>query len=106
VCDLDAHKFESVRRRYPSVHTTTQYQEVLADPQGEAVVIATPVQTHHPLARAALRAGKHVLIEKPLADQAALAEDLVAQAQQYERILLVISFAPYAARGRARSGSS
>ena len=89
VCDLDANKLESVRRRYPSVRMTTQCQEVLADPQVEAIVIATPVQTHHTLARAALRAGKHVLIEKPLADQAALAEDLVAQAQQYERILLV-----------------
>jgi predicted dehydrogenase len=89
VCDLDANKLESVRRRYPSVRTTTQCQEVLADPEVEAVVIATPAQSHHVLARAALRAGKHVLIEKPLADQAALAEDLVAQAQQYERILLV-----------------
>jgi predicted dehydrogenase len=89
VCDLDASKLESVHRRYPSVRMTTQCQELLADPQVEAIVIATPVQTHHALARAALRAGKHVLIEKPLADQAALAEDLVAQAQQYERILLV-----------------
>jgi len=89
VCDLDVNKLESFRRRYPSVRTTTQCEEVLADPQVEAIAIATPVQTHHPLARAALRTGKHVLIEKPLADQAALAEDLVAQAQQYERILLV-----------------
>jgi predicted dehydrogenase len=89
VCDLDASKLESVHRRYPSVRTTTQCQELLADTQVEAIVIATPVQTHHGLARAALRAGKHVLIEKPLADQAALAEDLVAQAQRYERILLV-----------------
>jgi predicted dehydrogenase len=89
VCDLDANKLASVHRRYPSVRTTTQCQEVLADPQVEAIVIATPVQTHHTLARAALHAGKHVLIEKPLADQAALAEDLVAQAQRYERILLV-----------------
>ena len=89
VCDLDAKKLEGMRRRYPSIRTTTQYEEVLADPQVEAIVIATPVQTHHTLARAALRAGKHVLIEKPLADEAALAEDLVAQAQRYERILLV-----------------
>lgn len=89
VCDLDASKLESVHRRYPTVRTTTQCQELLADPQVEAIVIATPVQTHHALARAALRAGKHVLIEKPLADQAALAEDLVAQAQRYDRILLV-----------------
>jgi predicted dehydrogenase len=89
VCDLDTRKLESVRRRYPSVRTTTQCDEVLADPQVEAIAIATPVHTHHTLARAALRAGKHLLVEKPLTDQAALAEDLVAQAQQHERILLV-----------------
>ncbi len=84
VCDLDANKLESVHRHYPSVRTTMQYEEVLADLQVEAIAIATPVQTHHALARAALRAGKHLLVEKPLADQAALAEDLVAQAQRYE----------------------
>lgn len=89
VCDLDTDKLESVRRRYPFVQTTTRYEEVLADPEVGAVAIATPVPTHHALARAALRAGKHVLIEKPLADQVALAEDLVALAQQHERILLV-----------------
>jgi len=89
VCDLDANKLEGVRRRYPSIRTTTRYEEVLADSEVQALVIATPVQTHHALARAALRAGKHVLIEKPLADEAALAEDLVTQAQRYERLLLV-----------------
>jgi predicted dehydrogenase len=89
VCDLDANKLENVQHRYPSVCTTTQCEEVLADPHVDAVVIATPVQTHYTLARAAIRAGKHVLVEKPLAAQAALAEDLVAQAQHYQRILLV-----------------
>ena len=54
-------------------------EEVLADKEVEAVAIATPVQTHHSLARMALQAGKHVLVEKPLADQVALAEDLVSR---------------------------
>jgi predicted dehydrogenase len=89
VCDLDEHKLENIRRRYPSVRTTSHFEEALADREVGVVAIATPVQTHHTLARAALQAGKHVLVEKPLADQVALAEDLVQQAQRHERILMV-----------------
>src|SRR5215510_9413245 len=77
VCDLDEHKLETIRRRHPSVRTTTHVEEVLADREVDAVAIATPVHTHYMLARAALQAGKHVLVEKPLADQVALAENLV-----------------------------
>ncbi len=89
VCDLDDSKLESIHRRYPFVRTTTRYEDVLSDKDVGAVAIATPVQTHHSLARMALQAGKHVLVEKPLADQVALAEDLVQQAQRHERILMV-----------------
>src|SRR5215510_7576156 len=77
ICDLDEYKLETIRRRYASVCTTTHLEEVLADREVDAVAIATPVHTHHMLARAALQAGKHVLVEKPLADQVALAENLV-----------------------------
>jgi predicted dehydrogenase len=89
VCDLDEHKLENIRRRYPSVRTTTRLEEVLADREVDAVAIATPVHTHHMLAWAALQAGKHVLVEKPLADQVALAENLVEQARRCGRILMV-----------------
>src|SRR5262245_8905728 len=89
VCDLDEHKLENIRRRYPSVRTTTRLEEVLADREVAAVAIATPMHTHHMLARAALQAGKHVLVEKPLADQVALAESLVEQARRCGRILMV-----------------
>ena len=89
ICDLDKSRLESMQRRYPFVCTTTRYDEVLSDKDVGAVVIATPVQTHHSLARLALDAGKHVLVEKPLADQVALAEDLVQQAQRHARILMV-----------------
>src|SRR5437879_8078721 len=88
VCDLDDRRLEHIRCRYPFVRTTTRFEEVLADKEVEAVAIATPVQTHHALARAALRAGKHVLVEKPLADQGALAEDLVKEAERSARILM------------------
>ena len=89
VCDLDESKLAPIRRRYPFVRTTTRFEDVLSDNEVEAVAIATPVQTHHKLARATLLAGKHVLVEKPLADQVALAEDLVEQAQRCERLLMV-----------------
>jgi len=89
VCDLDESKLAPVRRRYPFVRTTTRFEDVLSDNEVEAVAIATPVQTHHRLARATLLAGKHVLVEKPLADQVALAQDLVEQAQRCERLLMV-----------------
>jgi predicted dehydrogenase len=55
----------------------------------DAVAIATPVHTHYMLARAALQAGKHVLVEKPLVDQVALAENLVEQARRCGRLLMV-----------------
>ena len=51
--------------RYPNARTTASFDETLADGDVEAVVIATPVPTHHALARQALEAGKHVFVEKP-----------------------------------------
>ena len=76
-CDLLATRLERVSRRFPSVTATTRYDELLADSTVDAVVIATPISTHYPLAAAALLAGKHVMVEKPLAassDQAAVAD--------------------------------
>jgi predicted dehydrogenase len=66
-CDLDPQALAALARRYPSVRRTTSFKEVLEDESVDAVVIATPVSTHHELALAALSAGKHVLVEKPLA---------------------------------------
>jgi predicted dehydrogenase len=78
LCDLDASRLQKFGRRYPAVRCTRSYEEMLADPELEAVAIATPVSTHHPLAMAALEAGKHVFIEKPLAASVAQAEELAA----------------------------
>ena len=81
-CDLIATRLERVCRRFPSVTATTRYDDLLADSTVDAIVIATPISTHYPLAAAALLAGKHVMVEKPLAassDQAASLIELAAQ---------------------------
>ena len=66
--DLSQDRLKKIAKRYPSVKCTTNYEDLLRDPQVDAVVIATPVSTHYPIAKAALEHGKHVMIEKPLAD--------------------------------------
>jgi len=76
-CDVREDALVSVDRRYPSVVTTTDAQAVIASPELDAVVIATPVSTHYELALSALLAGKHVFVEKPLTASVAQAEHLI-----------------------------
>jgi predicted dehydrogenase len=88
VCDLRQERLDALARRYPAVATTQSYEQVLADQSVEAVVIATPVSTHHALATAALEAGKHVFVEKPLAASSEEALDLVRLADRCGRVLM------------------
>ncbi len=88
VCDLRTDALEAMAARYPAVVTTTSFQDVLDDPCVDAVVIATPVSTHHALASAALAAGKHTFIEKPLAASSEEALDLIDRAQRANRVLM------------------
>jgi predicted dehydrogenase len=89
VCDRDDEVLARHRDAYPTGRFTTDYGELLADPHLDAVVIATPVPTHAPLARLALDAGKDVFVEKPLAVTARDANELVSQADARERVLMV-----------------
>jgi predicted dehydrogenase len=89
VVDLDPARLELVKRRFPSVRTTTDYRELLDDPSVDAIAVATPVHTHHALALAALRAGKHLWLEKPMAETAQQASELVDEAERCGRVLLV-----------------
>jgi predicted dehydrogenase len=81
LCDASPDALEPFTARYPQARTTTNYDELLADDELDAVVVATPALTHYELAKRALEAGKHVLVEKPPALNAADAEDLVATAE-------------------------
>ncbi len=81
VCDVRQDALERIRRRYPGTSCRTSFERVLADPAVDAVAIATPVATHYGLASAALAAGKHVFVEKPLASSYEEAEQLVSLAR-------------------------
>jgi predicted dehydrogenase len=89
LCDTNRARLEAVGSQSPAAACSTDVAEVLGDPNVDAVAFATPVGTHHELASAALRAGKHVLVEKPLAASVVQARDLVAVARDSGRVLLV-----------------
>jgi len=89
VCDLDASRLEPVHRRYPGTVTTSDPAAVFDDASIDAVYIATPPATHASLAEAALRAGKHVLVEKPFTTESASALRLADLAVELDRTLMV-----------------
>ena len=88
VCDRRDAALDSIKRRYPSIRRENELAAVLGDPTIEAIVVATPVATHYPIALQALEAGKHVFVEKPLAGSVETAEALVALGR--ERNLVVM----------------
>jgi predicted dehydrogenase len=88
VCDERAEALHNIAARYPALRTTADFADVLTDSQIEAVAIATPVGTHAELARAALEAGKHVFVEKPLAASSLEGESLIQLANDRERVLM------------------
>ena len=89
VCDQQPARLEPIGRRYPGVALTADMSVLLNDPAIDAVVIATPVSSHAALARQALLAGKHVLVEKPMTSCTAEAEMLVDLAAQRRLTLMV-----------------
>jgi predicted dehydrogenase len=88
LCDLDLQRAQAVLDRYTAVRATSSYETVLADPAIDAVAIATPAATHFDLVRAALEAGKHVLVEKPLTASSAEAEKLALLAERSGLVLM------------------
>jgi predicted dehydrogenase len=89
VCDASEQRLGHMRRLYPEVACTRSYDDLLNDAELDAVVIATPVRFHYEMAKAALNAGKHAFIEKPMARTAAECEELVSLAERNGLILMV-----------------
>jgi predicted dehydrogenase len=88
LCDRDPDALAAAAFRHPQARTTASYTEMLDDPDLDAVAVVTPVSTHHELAVAALEAGKHVLVEKPLAASSEEAADLIKLAADQSLVLL------------------
>lgn len=89
ICDTSEQRLKHMRKLHQDVATTNQFNDLLQDAELDAIVVATPVRFHYEMAKAALLAGKHVFVEKPLARTVAEGEELVALAQQNGLVLMV-----------------
>src|SRR5690348_3773250 len=89
VSDRRAERLAQVTRRYPGAAVTTEPEALLRSPDVDAVVIATPVDHHFDLAMGALRAGKHVLVEKPITASSEQASRLIDEAARRRLVLMV-----------------
>lgn len=89
ISDLNPERLGVVQRRYPAVKTTSDYRDLLRDPKIDAIAISTPVSTHFPLALEALKSGKHVLVEKPMAGSSDEAMQLIDEAERRRLVLMV-----------------
>lgn len=89
VCDFDLGALARMKRRYPGVELRPYYQDIFDDSCIDGVVIATPASTHYSFARKALQAGKHVLVEKPLATSSMQALELIELAEKRGKTLMV-----------------
>ncbi len=89
VVDLSNERREYVRKYYPSLTVSEDVNAVLNKPEIDAVIIATPVSTHYDLAVRALKAGKHILVEKPLATSVGEVDDIDAKAREKKLVAMV-----------------
>lgn len=89
ICDASEPRLAHMRKLYPEVASTTNFAELVGTPDLDAVVVATPVRFHYEMAKACLLAGKHTLIEKPMARSTAECQELVDLARQQGVILMV-----------------
>jgi predicted dehydrogenase len=88
LCERDPDRAAAFSAKNPYSPVFSDLDELLADPALDAVLVATPPHTHHPIVRAALNAGKHVLVEKPLATTSEDAYDLVGLAEARGLVLM------------------
>lgn len=88
-CDSDEKALARMRRRYPAIQLGSTFLQALESPEVDAVVLATPVSTHYDFAKRALLAGKHVLVEKPIATTSVQVIDLIETAASQGKTLMV-----------------
>ena len=88
-CDLKEENLEKMKAIYPYVNVTRDFNSVINNPEIHAVVIAVPTRFHYPLAKQALLAGKHVLVEKPMTETSEQGRDLNEVAKAQGKILMV-----------------
>src|SRR5690349_20829438 len=89
MCDLSEERLAHLGALYPEVARETSFDRIVADPELNAIAIATSVRTHFPMAKKCILAGKSVLIEKPMACSVAECEELIALAQKQGVVLMV-----------------
>src|SRR5260370_18376488 len=89
VRDLSVERLTDVHAGYPQVKLTTDCEDILCDPEVDAVIVTTPVSSHFEIAMRALRAGKHVLVTKPITADPAQAAQLIDAAEQRGLVLMV-----------------
>ena len=89
VSDLRSERLEKAQAHYPTVKVTQDYRELLTDSRIDAIAIATPISTHFELAMKALKAGKHLLVEKPLTSNSEQAVRLIEEANRRNLTLMV-----------------
>jgi len=89
VCDLNSRSLSKIALRYPSVKTTSHFDDLVKDAALDLVVVATPVHSHCELAVAALNAGKNVLVTKPMALNVEQCQKMIAAADKNHRVLMV-----------------
>lgn len=89
VCDISEARLRHMKELYPAVQTTTRFEELLNDASLDAIAVATPAQLHFSMASAALLAGKHVFIEKPMATSVVECADLLTTAARLNRVVMV-----------------
>ena len=88
VSDLSVERQQYVKTLYPFIRVTDEIEEILADSEVNAVIIATPIHTHYQLAIQALQAGKHVLIEKPMATSVEEIDYIEAEADKRDLVAM------------------
>lgn len=87
--DKDESRLSHIKGLYPKISVTKNYEDILVNKDVDAVVIATPIETHYQIAKDALNAGKHVLVEKPITNTSSEVKELIRLAEKRSRVLMV-----------------